>query len=356
MSKTGLTVRLKGVTSYNRNGKTVWRYRKTGRPTVYLKGKPNSDEFMRSYEAARDGVTIEDKVNHVRREKPYSLHALIAIYRTSDAFTQMLKLSTQKDYGRLLDRLDTAYGPESFKSLTPKIVRRIRDRADSPSTGNRFVSLIRILGEQAIELDWISVNPAADVKKRKYKKRHVHDWTDQEIGFFLNAYGAGTMERLAFLLIYDTAQRGSDAFRFGPQHLKDGVLVFRQEKTGTPLRIPLQSETAAEIERHKSGQLAFVLSSNGRPYKRKPFQQWFSRRCNEIGLTHCSAHGLRGARLRRYAEAGASFEQMKSIGGHKTTSQLQTYIRNASQARIAEQTADDLGGLNLATLKLIGED
>lgn len=355
MTKTGLTVRLKGVTSYQRNGKTVWRYRKTGQKTVYLKGKPNSDEFMRSYEAARDGLSVEDKVLLARTNRPYSLHSLIAIYKTSEAY-EVLKPSTKETYARLLARLDKAYGHSSVKDLTPKIVRNIRDRATSPATGNRFVSLLSVLCEEAKELSWIKANPAKGVRKRKYKKKSHHDWTDAEMGLFLNRYQAGSRERLAFLLLFDTAQRGGDTHKFGPQHLKNGVLSVHQEKTGAILKIPLQPETLAEIKRHKSNQLSFILTEKGLPYRKKPFQQWFSKACTKTGLTHCSAHGLRGARLRVYAENGATFEQMKSIGGHETDSQLQVYIRNAKQTRIAERTTSELGALNLATLKLVAKN
>jgi integrase len=331
-----------------------YRYRKAGRKTVYLKGEPWDDEFVASLSAAKSGETVEQKVSNLEQERPYSLRALIALYKISPEFST-LRPSTQSVYGRLLDRLDEDYGHADFRKLSPVRVRKIRDDAEKPTTGNRYVSLLSILGRLAVERGWVTVNPAREVRKRRYEKGHMHDWTDQELGHYLNKYKSGSRERLAFLLLYDTSQRGGDVHLFGPQHLKNGGLTFRQEKTSKSMWIPLQAETLAEIERHKSDQLAFILTPSGRPYKRKSFQKWFSKTCTDIGLPHCSAHGLRGARLRRYAEEGASYEDMKAIGGHETESELRKYIRNASQTRIAKRVTSQMGRLDLATLKKVAK-
>jgi Phage integrase family len=50
------------------------------------------------------------------------------------------------------------------------------------------------------------------------------------------------------------------------------------------------------------------------------FGSWFRDRCNEAGLSHCSAHDLRKACATRFANAGCTPEQIKAITGHKTLS------------------------------------
>ncbi len=48
----------------------------------------------------------------------------------------------------------------------------------------------------------------------------------------------------------------------------------------------------------------------------------FRDRCNEAGLRHCSAHGLRKACATRLANAGYMVEQIKAITGHNTLSEV----------------------------------
>jgi len=54
------------------------------------------------------------------------------------------------------------------------------------------------------------------------------------------------------------------------------------------------------------GVKTFLITEYGKPFTPAGFGNWFRERCNEAGLPHCSAHGLRKASLRRMAEAGCS--------------------------------------------------
>ena len=58
--------------------------------------------------------------------------------------------------------------------------------------------------------------------------------------------------------------------------------------------------------------------------------------CDEAGLSDCSAHGLRKARLSRLAELGCSDAEIMSISGHATRKEIDRYTRAARQRRLAE--------------------
>jgi site-specific recombinase XerD len=72
-------------------------------------------------------------------------------------------------------------------------------------------------------------------------------------------------------------------------------------------------------------------------HKLAGFGNWFRRRCNEAGLPHCSAHGLRKAFLRRMAEAGCSEDYIASISGHKDMREIRTYVQAANKAMMATE-------------------
>jgi integrase len=67
-------------------------------------------------------------------------------------------------------------------------------------------------------------------------------WTEEEIFQFEAHHKPGSRARLAFALLLYTGQRRSDVLRMGRQHVRDGVLYVRQQKTGAELAIPLYPE------------------------------------------------------------------------------------------------------------------
>jgi hypothetical protein len=60
-------------------------------------------------------------------------------------------------------------------------------------------------------------------------------------------------------------------------------------------------------------------------------RQW----CDESGLFHCSAHGLRKAGASIAAENGATSDQLKAIFGWTTSQQADLYTRAARRKKLA---------------------
>src|SRR5262249_19623264 len=83
------------------------------------------------------------------------------------------------------------------------------------------------------------------------------------------------------------------------------------------------------------GVKTYLVTDYGKPFTPAGFGNWFRERCNEAGLLHCSAHGLRKAFLRRMAEAGCSEDYIASISGHRDTREIRTYVQAANKARMA---------------------
>jgi hypothetical protein len=64
---------------------------------------------------------------------------------------------------------------------------------------------------------------------------------------------------------------------------------------------------------------------------------WFRARCNEAGLPHCTAHGLRKAAATVAAENGATAHELVSIFGWLTLKEAERYTRLAERQRLAER-------------------
>lgn len=78
----------------------------------------------------------------------------------------------------------------------------------------------------------------------------------------------------------------------------------------------------------------------GKPPSAAGFGNWFRDRCDEAGLTHCSAHGLRKAVGRQLAEAGCTAHEIAAITGQVSLSEVQRYTKAADQSRLARAAMD----------------
>jgi integrase len=121
-----------------------------------------------------------------------------------------------------------------------------------------------------------------------------------------------------------------------------GLVALVQDKTGEFLKIPFHPNLATAIGNRPRNNMTFLLTELGAPFTAAGFGSWFRDRCNEAGLPHCSAHGLRKACAARLANAGCTSEQIKAITGHKTLSEVARYTKAADQERNAKQALANL--------------
>ena len=99
------------------------------------------------------------------------------------------------------------------------------------------LSVIRILMALAMEDSLRTHNPALGIKLPKLSVDGWHTWSEGEIAQYELCHPVGSEARLALALALHTGQRRSDLIRMGKQHVRDGKLIVRQQKTGTPLKI-----------------------------------------------------------------------------------------------------------------------
>ena len=84
----------------------------------------------------------------------------------------------------------------------------------------------------------------------------------------------------------------------------------------------------------------------GQPMTSQGISQMMREAIKDAGLpAKCLSHGLRKAAIRRLAEAGKSEKQIAAVSGHKTLAEVQRYVAEAEQARLAVQAMDKVAGL-----------
>lgn len=336
LTRTGAIARPSGfrwvTRNVDRHGKVRWRFRRKGYKTCYLP-PPNAPNFDEAYADA-----LKQKATPKSNPKHYSFNHAIGLYCASDAY-KTLKPSTKEVYARILRRIGDGIGDKSIIALNRPALRDILDNIEKPTTRNRMKSLISILLDLAVDHDWIEFNVATTIKARKTKTTGFHCWTDRERAQFCAFWPSGTRERLAYALLFFTAQRGSDVVRMAAADMRDGSLIVTQQKTGAVLNLPIADELRTEIEKVENwkDKSAFLTTMAGNPMGAKVFQQWFSAACTKAGLPHCSAHGLRKARATFLANNNATASQIMAVTGHKTLGEAQKYVNTANQARLAAE-------------------
>jgi integrase len=120
---------------------------------------------------------------------------------------------------------------------------------------------------------------------------------------------------------------------------RDGFLLFSETKgrkrTLKSRELQILPELRAIIDATPSGHLNYLVTSFGKPFTANGFGNWFRRRCNEAGLPHCSAHGLRKAGAVIAAENGATERQLMAIYGWRSSKMAAHYTEAANQKKMA---------------------
>jgi integrase len=218
-----------------------------------------------------------------------------------------LKPSTQAMRRNILERFRAKHGHKPVAQLERRHIEdMIAAMAKTPHAANNLLKVLRHLLEHAIDISLIEANPALKVKKFKITGDGIHTWTEDEVAQFIAHHSAGSRAYLAMMLMLWTGQRKSDAVRMGWQHMRNGKIAVRQEKTGTPLLIPISPELAEALALVPRTNMTFLLTERGAPFTAAGFGNWMRDRCDEAGLPQCSSHGLRKLTATRLAELAAA--------------------------------------------------
>jgi integrase len=221
------------------------------------------------------------------------------------------------------------------------VERMVAAKAATPASARNFLHVLRRLMAHCVAVGMTAINPTQGVKAAPIKTTGFRSWEEYDIDRFRQKHPVGSRARLALELALHTGQRRGDLVRLGRQHIRDGVLTVRQQKTGVTLSIPVHPELVAVLEETPGNHLTFLTTSTGKPFSAAGFTNWFREVCDEAGLPKgTSAHGLRKACCRRLAEAGCSANVIAAVSGHVSLREVQNYTRAADQKRMARTAID----------------
>lgn len=337
----------------DRHGNVRIYVRRPGHPKIRLHEKPGTDAFMAEYKAAMAGHLPAGKRKNAAAAAPDSFRWLVQQWFASGEF-QMLAPSTQtmrrnflEDLCRRPDSQGRLTGDKPFRLLESRHVRALRDeRAATPSAANNMLKFLRGLFNWAVEAKHLDRNPARDVGKLMPPNRDGHHtWTPREIRQFEQRHPIGTKARLALAMLLYTGQRKSDIVLMGQTQIRDGWLHLTQQKNKGRNPITLELPMLPMLDRIIDAtpevrlQPTFLATEAGRPFSVAGFGNKFREWCDQAGLPHCSAHGLRKAMAVALAESGASEQEIMGWTGHRTSQEVTRYTKAVRQKLLAQSGA-----------------
>jgi integrase len=337
------------VQDIDRHGSVRSYVRIKGKPKVRIRGIPGSEEFMSAYQAALSKTDGDDKGRKYQRAAIGSFgYACLAYYASAEF--KVLDSKTQQWRRSALDKICQQHGHKPIALMQRKHIRMLRDeRAATPAAANQRLRALKALFKWAVEAEIAPNDPARDVGTIEHLGEGHHSWSTAEVKQYEQTHPIGSKARLAMALILYTAGRKEDAIRLGAQHIRDGRLRYTQAKNEhrkpNHMDIPVHPELARIIAATApSGHLTFLVNDNGRPFTTRHFGRVFRKWCDEAGLPHCSAHGLRYATAAHLAELGASPHEIMAITGHRSLAEVERYTRAARQAALADTAMARLKG------------
>jgi len=334
--------------------------RRKGERKIRLHEQPGTSAFQSEYDAAKALAAGERPAPQtgVRAKmlKPHTYAWMCERYMASVEFRRLNPTTQAARRGLLEATYDEPIAPgktEAFrdfpiKRLTPKAIRVLRDRkAEFPEAANGRVKAIRQVFTWAIAEEHATANPARDVPYLRSGSEGFHTWEIDEVEQFERWHPVGTKARLALALLMYTGVRRSDVVGLGRQHIRDGwfKITVQKNRARKPVTIelPVLPALADIIAASPTGDLTFLVTHFGKPFSFYGFGNWFRRRCDEAGLKHCTAHGLRKAGAVRAAENGATTHELMAIFGWHTVKEAERYTQAARRKHLASAAERLLG-------------
>lgn len=328
-----------GLNSFkDRHGKMRHYYRAPGQKAIAVHGEFGSHEFDENYEIAKAAAVGVILPGHGRIVKG-SVNDLCARYYQTYEFNDK-KPYTQKRYRREIEFFREKVGRVMVRAITAQHINQIKASfVGRPGAARTFLKRLNMLFNFAVDSEgMIARNPMASVKLPK-EGDGFKPWSDEDITMYEERWGAGTPERLAMYLCLYTAQRRSDIVKMGRQHIKNNEISVVQQKTNARVWIPIHYKLKEELDKLPKDQMMLMVnprSDVGKARSSEGFGNWVRQCAKDAGIEGTRGpHGLRKAACRTLIELGCSPDMAISISGHSSAKELEPYIRDVNQKKMA---------------------
>lgn len=330
-----------------RHGRVVYYYRKNGGKRTRLPTF-GTEGFEAAYLAA-----VNSRPPPPRRSgiTPGTMAWLIEQYCQNGAYTNKFSQATRRQRDNIFKGVVAKAGHLPIHLMdTDRINAGLDQRVSTPSQARNFLDAMKGLFRWATAAGHVSVDPTLGIDNPDRPKGDGFPaWTDEDVEAYEARWPEGTKERVWLAVLLNTGLRRGDAVVFGRQHIKDGLIALKTEKTGTTVYIPVFADLERAVAAGPTGDLTFIVGESGRPLTKESFGNFFRSACDAAGVDK-SAHGLRKLAASRAAEYGLSVAELEAMFGWTGGTMASFYTKEADRKRLALSAAGKMRNTNHRTM------
>lgn len=251
---------------------------------------------------------------------------IIAARFQRDEFPR-LSPRTQHDYERAIRNLMPVFGNMPIDAIRPvHIVEYLRKRGEASKVqANREIATFSTIFNRAREWGFTQgTNPCEGVRRHREEARSRYVTNEEYLAVWERADDA-TRDAMDIALL--TGQREGDVLKILVSDIRAGVLHIRQNKTQTPLRIPVVGELEEVVSRilaRPQRMAAYLIQTgNGQSLTADALRKKF-RKAKDAAEVEFQFRDLRA----KAATDVESLERAQKLLGHKTRGMTEDYVRN----------------------------
>lgn len=308
-----MRTRLPGVNKVTKrlaNGTKAYYFYHRG-SGLRLQGEPGSAAFIASYAEAEK--TLAD------RHKG-TVSQLIGDYSLSPEFAKRA-VSTQKEYRRMLTRIEEKFGDMPITALADPRVRSdfLSWRADVAKTSggreaDNRLSVVSAMLSWGIENGRVFHNHISGFRRLHKSDRSDLIWLPEHVDAFM-AVAPVELQR-ALILALHTGQRQGDLLRLSWNNYDGFTISLRQNKGGRRVQIPCTATLRQMIDGLTRTAAVVLTTKTGRPWTARYFKAQWETATKAAGISDLHFHDLRGTSVTMLSEAGCTVPQIAAITGH----------------------------------------
>lgn len=324
-------------TERTRHGKVIFYYRRGKGKRIRLPN-PNDNGYEAAYQAARNGSQKAPIDTPSKR----SISWLIKQYMHSSAFSEY-SVTTRKQRSYIYKEIEEKAGFQPYSSITKKtILNGKENRMHTPNQARMFLDAMRGLFLWAFDNEHVSYDPTKGIKNPKRTNSDGFEaWTEEDVAKFEAMYPEGKKERLWLHVLLYTGVRKGDAVIIGKQHVKDGLISLNTEKTNTTVYRAFDPRLGKTLEASQTGDLHFIVGSNGNPLNKDTFGNYFRKAAQKAGI-YKPMHGIRKLSATIAAEQGLTDSELEALFGWTGGGMAKLYTKKASKKRLALSAAEKM--------------
>ncbi|ADW08400.1 phage integrase [Puniceispirillum phage HMO-2011] len=267
---------------------------------------------------------------------------LVQKYYTSNDFN-MLRDRSKKDYQYFLSVMLDTFGDVKFDELTSKQAKHAYEEwvARGISLANHVCTVSSILFRYAIEMEYATVNPFANVRRKTSPQRKVV-WTEDDVRNFLDtAYSEFQWRSLGLIvhMAYEWCQRLGDMrlLTWDNFDLDDRKLYLEQSKRRAEVTLPIEDDLLEMLIQQEQdfGFQQYVaprtspVQGEYHPYSMERLSKAGRAVMREAGLSdELRLMDLRRTGTTQMVEAGVPMGQIMSVTGHSNPQSVKPYMKN----------------------------